>query len=427
MILEIISIILLVVLTILSVAVLFKKNASLDNSKEIKNYVKNCFDEQNKLNERVNNLFINSMASNNDSIINSITKNASLELQQLDAIMNRISKILDNNAESMKNATIVLQEGLVRLQNDNEKKLDQMRQTVDEKLNVTLDRRLADSFNIINQRLQSVYEGLGEMKNLASGVGDLKKVLTNVKTRGIWGEVQLGNLLEQMLTPEQYARQVQLDNSSNEKVDFAVKLPGKDGDVVYLPIDAKFPIEDYQRLCDASDKGDQTEIEVCLKALEKRIKEEAKSIKEKYIRSPKTTDFAVMYLSIEGLYAEVLRRPGLAEFLQRDYKINVCGPTTLTSLLNSLQMGFRTLAIEKRSSEVWALLGAVKQEFGKFVDLLAKTQKKLNEVSNTIENATKKSRTIERKLKNITIEASENVIDVFEDDTPMIEESGEDE
>ena len=386
-----------------------------DNA-ELMSYIKMCFDEQNKLNEKINTLIINSMASNNDSVINSVTKNAGLQQQQLDAIMNRLTKILDNNAESMKTATTVLQEGLVRLQNDNEKKLEQMRQTVDEKLNVSLERRLAESFNVINERLQSVYEGLGEMKNLANGVGDLKRVLSNVKTRGIWGEVQLGNLLEQMMSPEQYASQVAIKHNSQERVDYVIKLPGKTGDIVYLPIDAKFPIEDYQRLCDASDRGDVQEVEQCLKALEKRVKEEAKSIKEKYIDVPNTTDFAVMYLSIEGLYAEVLRRTGLTETLQREYKVIVCGPTTITALLNSLQMGFRTLTIEKRSSEVWNLLGAIKQEFGKFVDLLAKTQKKLSEASNTIEFATKKSRTIEKKLKNIALDTPEEVLELSSDE-----------
>ncbi len=400
-----------------SLYVLFKKKnindvMTVKDYSDLRTYIQNCFNEQNKINEQINTLLVNILSKNNDSVINTVTQNSSLQLQSLDAIMNRLSKILDNNAESMKNATMVLSEGLIRLQNDNEKKLEQMRQTVDEKLNVSLDRRLAESFNVINQRLQSVYEGLGEMKNLANGVGDLKKVLTNVKTRGIWGEVQLGNLLEQMMSPEQYSSQVAVKAGSLERVDFVINLPGKMGEVVYLPIDAKFPIEDYQRLCEASEKGDVPEIELCLKALEKRIKEEAKSIRDKYIDVPKTTDFAVMYLSIEGLYAEVLRRPGLAETLQREYKINVCGPTTLASLLNSLQMGFKTLTIEKRSSEVWNLLGAIKQEFGKFVDLLAKTQKKLTEASNTIDFATKKSRTIERKLKNIAIESSSEILEI---------------
>ncbi len=416
-ILGIISLCVTLVLLVVNIFMLFKKKDSSNAMSqkdylELRSYIQTCFDEQNKINEKINMIIVNSMAKNNDSVINSVTKNSGLQLQQLDAIMNRLSKILDNNAESMKNATMVLQEGLVRMQNDNEKKLEQMRQTVDEKLNVSLDRRLSESFNVINQRLQSVYEGLGEMKNLANGVGDLKKVLTNVKTRGIWGEVQLGNLLEQMMSPEQYSSQFAIKSDSQERVDYVINLPGKSGDIVYLPIDAKFPIEDYQRLCEASDKGDVTEVEACLKALERRVKEEAKSIRDKYIDVPRTTDFAVMYLSIEGLYAEVLRRPGLAECLQRDYKINVCGPTTLASLLNSLQMGFKTLTIEKRSSEVWNLLGAIKQEFGKFVDLLAKTQKKLSEASNTIDFATKKSRTIERKLKNIAIESPKEVLEI---------------
>ncbi len=426
----IISVVAMLLLTFVNLYIIFKqkKSSGVGSDREyieLRTYIQTCFDEQNKLNQSVNALIVNSMASNNDSVINSVTKHAGLQQQQLEVILNRLSKILDNNAESMKNATMVLQEGLVRLQNDNEKKLEQMRQTVDEKLNVSLDRRLSESFNIINQRLQSVYEGLGEMKNLANGVGDLKKVLTNVKTRGIWGEVQLGNLLEQMMSPDQYASQVAIKSGSLERVDYAIILPGRTGDNVLLPIDAKFPIEDYQRLCEASDRGDPAEIEICLKALEKRIKEEAKSIHDKYIDVPHTTDFAVMYLSIEGLYAEVLRKPGLAECLQRDYKINVCGPTTLASLLNSLQMGFKTLTIEKRSSEVWNLLGTIKQEFGKFVDLLAKTQKKLTEASNTIEFATKKSRTIERKLKNIAIESAQEVLEIEDEDVSLDEEIDE--
>ena len=396
-----------------------KSDVTMADYFELRNFIQRCFEEQAKLNESINNLLLNSFAKNNDSVVNTITKNSSLEFQRLDEILNRLSKILENNEKSMQNATTLLQEGLLRLQNDNEKKLEQMRQTVDEKLNVSLERRLGESFKIINERLQSVYEGLGEMKTIASGVGDLKRVLTNVKTRGTWGEYQLGNLLEQIMAPEQYDSQVAIKSMGQERVDYVIKLP----EGAYLPIDAKFPIEDYQRLCDASEKGDLADIEASIKALEKRIKEEAKSIKEKYIDVPKTTDFAIMYLSIEGLYAEVLKRTGLIEELQRDYKVTVCGPTTLASLLNSLQMGFRTLTIQKRSSEVWSLLGAVKQEFGKFVDLLAKTQKKINEVSNTIDNATRKSRTIERKLKNITIDTNqEQVYDLIEDDSEMQEE-----
>ena len=422
----ILTISLICVLLLLGINIYFllsknkKSDVTMADYFELRSYIQRCFDEQAKLDESINNIMLNSVAKNNDSVINTIVKNSSLEFQRLDEILNRLGKILDNNEKSMQNATTVLQEGLVRLQNDNEKKLEQMRQTVDEKLNVSLEQRLGESFKIINERLQSVYEGLGEMKSLASGVGDLKRVLTNVKTRGTWGEYQLGNLLEQIMAPEQYEAQFAIKSEGQERVDYVIKLP----EGAYLPIDAKFPIEDYQRLCDASEKGDAIEIESSQKALEKRIKEEAKSIRDKYIEVPKTTDFAIMYLSIEGLYAEVLKKTGLIEELQRVYKVTVCGPTTLASLLNSLQMGFRTLTIQKRSSEVWALLGTVKQEFGKFVDLLAKTQKKLNEVSNTIDNATRKSRTIERKLKNITIENNEEILDIddaentniFEDD-----------
>ncbi len=423
----------LVVITFLMVLTIFtkkslKKGITEKDYIELREYIQICFNEQNKINKTVNDLMVKNMALNNDSVINVVSKSSGLQTQQLNDIMSRLNKIMDSTSDSMKNAILVLQTGLERLQNDNEKKLEQMRQTVDEKLNVSLERRLTESFNVINERLQSVYEGLGEMKSLANGVGDLKKVLTNVKIRGVWGEVQLGNLLEQMMTKEQFASQVAIKNGSNERVDYVIKLPGKSGEEVLLPIDAKFPIEDYQRLVEASDKGNQEEIEASLKALERRVKEEAKSIKEKYIDVPKTTDFAVMYLSIEGLYAEVLRRPGLAEYLQREYKINVCGPTTLASLLNSLQMGFKTLTIEKRSSEIWNLLGAIKQEFGKFVDLLAKTQKKLSEASNTIEFATKKSRTIERKLKNISIENSSDLLDIeTQDELINLDEEGDDE
>lgn len=426
---------LIIVLLTLIIVLLCKRNKSTGNVTmkeymELRSYIQMCFDEQNKLNGKINELIIRSMESNNNTVINAVSKNSELSMQQLNDIMSRLNVMLESVSNNMKGATAVLQTGLEKLQKDNEAKLEQMRQTVDEKLNVSLERRLTDSFNVINQRLQSVYEGLGEMKTLANGVGDLKKVLTNVKTRGIWGEVQLGNLLEQMMSPGQYASQVAIKAGVNERVDYVIKLPGKSGEEVYLPIDAKFPIEDYQRLCDASEQGDQAQIDMCLKALEKRVKEEAKSIHDKYIDVPNTTDFAVMYLSIEGLYAEVLRRPGLAECLQRDFKINVCGPTTLASLLNSLQMGFKTLTIEKRSSEVWNLLGAIKQEFGKFVDLLAKTQKKLSEASNTIEFATKKSRTIEKKLKNIAVENTQEILEIsseisVENPNEDVEEDGE--
>ena len=293
---------------------------------------------------------------------------------------------------------------LKEIQDKNEKKLEEMRQTVDEKLHETLEKRLGESFKLVSDRLEQVYKGLGDMQELARGVGDLKNVLTNVKTSGGWGEIQLENLIDQILTQEQYEKNVSTKKGSNDKVEIAIKLPGRNlskSEIVWLPIDAKFPIEDYQRLIDAQDLANLSAINEANKAIETRIKGEAKKIAEKYLDPPHTTDFAIMFLPVEGLYAEVLRRPGLAEFLQREYRVVVSGPTTLAALLNSLQMGFRTLAIEKRSSEVWKILSSVKNEFGKFGDLLDKTQKKLQEASNTIDDASKATRKIEKQLNKV--------------------------
>lgn len=292
---------------------------------------------------------------------------------------------------------------LKHLQKDNSEKLEKMRETVDEKLHATLEKRLGESFKMVSDRLEMVHKGLGEMQTLATGVGDLKKVLQNVKTRGTWGEVQLGSLLDQILTPEQYEKNVATKKNSNERVEFAIKIPAKDEKLstIWLPIDAKFPIEDYQNLIEAEDKCDLPLAERLSKALEMRLKSEARDIRDKYLNPPHTTDFGILFIPIEGLYAEILRRPGLFETIQRDYKVTVTGPTTIAAFLNSLQMGFRTLAIEKRSSEVWTILGAVKNEFTKFGDILDKTQKKLQEASNTIEKASTKSRTIERKLNKV--------------------------
>jgi DNA recombination protein RmuC len=315
----------------------------------------------------------------------------------------QLSTLTQSNEQKLDKMRETVEERLKLLQEDNTNKLDKMRETVDEKLHATLERRLGESFKLVSERLEMVHKGLGEMQNLAIGVGDLKKVLSNVKTRGILGEIQLGNILEQILTTEQYAKNVATKKGSREHVEFAIKLPGRDdsGEVVYLPLDAKFPREHYDSLMSAYDHGDPAAVDEAGKLLEGNIKKFAKDIKDKYIDPPYTTDFGIMFLPVEGLYAEVVRRPGLIETLQRDFKIIITGPTTLAAILNSLQMGFRTLAIEKRSSEVWTLLGAVKTEFGKFGDILEKTQKKLQEASNTIEDAAKKSRTIERKLKNV--------------------------
>jgi len=276
-----------------------------------------------------------------------------------------------------------------------------MRETVDEKLHNTLEKRLGESFKLVSDRLESVQQGLGEMQALATGVGDLKKVLSNVKTRGTLGEIQLETLLDQILTPDQYAKNVATKSGSRENVEFAIKLPGKEDKILWLPIDAKFPKEDYERLVDAQEQANPDLVEELGKALEQRIKSEAKDIQNKYIDPPNTTDFGILFLATEGLYAEALRRPGLFESLQREHRVILTGPTTIAALLNSLQMGFRTLAIEKRASEVWNLLGAIKTEFAKFGDLLVKTHKQLAAASNTIEGATRKTRTIERKLRDV--------------------------
>ncbi len=292
---------------------------------------------------------------------------------------------------------------LMAIQNENSKKLEEMRTTVDEKLHATLEKRLGESFQLVSERLEQVHKGLGEMQQLATGVGDLKKVLSNVKTRGIWGEMQLASLLEQVLTPEQYASNVATKRDSQDRVEFAIRLPGKDNSdtIVWLPIDAKFPQEDYQRLLDAQEMANAELAAIAAAGLESRIRQEAKTIREKYVDPPNTTDFAILFLPVEGLYAEVLRRPGLCESLQLEYRVNITGPSTLAALLNSLQMGFRTLAIEKRSSEVWTLLGAVKTEFGKFGDVLIKTKEKLDQASRQIDAAAVRTRAIERKLKAV--------------------------
>ena len=322
-----------------------------------------------------------------------------LQAERLEAFareLNRFSLGLDERFERLKMAV----EGrLAAIQADNANKLEEMRRTVDEKLHATLEQRLGESFKLVSERLEQVHRGLGEMQSLAAGVGDLKRVLTNVKTRGTWGEVQLSALLEQLLTADQFAANVATKPGSGERVDFAIRLPGKDdGAVVWLPIDAKFPIEDYQRLIDAVEP---VAIEEAAKAIETRLKNEARSIRDKYVAPPHTTDFAVLYLPIEGLYAEALRRPALSETLQRDYRVTLAGPTTLAAMLNSLQMGFRTLAIEQRSAEVWAVLGAVKTEFGKFGEALAHTKKKLDEASNSISKAEVRTRQLSRKLKEV--------------------------
>ena len=329
-----------------------------------------------------------------------------LQGQQLEAFAQQLARLTQSNEQRFEQLRLSIEARLGAMQADNANKLEEMRKTVDEKLHATLEQRLGDSFKLVSERLELVHKGLGEMQSLAAGVGDLKKVLTNVKTRGTWGEVQLEALLDQVLTAEQYQKNVITRPNSNERVEFAICLPGREmGEdnkrPVWLPIDAKFPMEDYQRLVEAQDRADPLAVELAAKALEMRLRDEAKKIRDKYVEPPYTTDFAILYLPTEGLYAEALRRPGLADGLQRDFRISMAGPTTLAALLNSLQMGFRTLAIEKRSSEVWGVLGAIKTEFGKFGEALDATRKKLEQATKSIESAGVRTRQIERKLKGV--------------------------
>lgn len=339
-----------------------------------------------------------------EEVFSSFKKFEDSLFHQFTTFSERLEKLTQMNDKKFEELKEKVEQKLQQLQENNSLKLEEMRVTVDEKLHATLEKRLGESFKLVSDRLEQVHKGLGEMQTLAVGVGDLKKVLTNVKSRGTWGEIQLENLIDQLLTPEQYAKNIATKKGSNDRVEFAIKMPGRGTDkneVLWLPIDAKFPMEDYQRLQIAQDAVDLAAIEEASKALENRIKGEAKTIFDKYLDPPNTTDFALMFLPVEGLFAEVLRRPGLIEKIQTEYKVVLTGPTTLTAILNSLQMGFRSLVIEKRSSDVWNLLGAVKTEFGKFGDILEKTQKKLAEASNTIDDASKRSRAIERRLRDV--------------------------
>ena len=340
----------------------------------------------------------------NDSVLKQIADLVALDQKQMEAFAGQLARLTDSNEKKLENLRTSVESKLGQIQADNAAKLEDMRRTVEEKLEGTLERRLGESFKMVSDRLEQVHKGLGEMQTLANGVGDLKKVLSNVKVRGTWGEIQLGNLLEQILAPNQYEKNVATKPDSAERVEFAVKLPGRDdedGKVVWLPIDAKFPKEDYDRLVDASERADAAGVEAASAQLEARIRAEAKNIHDKYLEPPYTTDFGILYLPTEGLYAEALRRPALLETLQRDYRVNIAGPTTLAALLNSLQMGFRTLAIQQRSGEVWTLLGAVKTEFRKFGDVIEKVQKKIEEAGKAIEGAQVRSRAIERKLKKV--------------------------
>ena len=355
-----------------------------------------------------------------EELTNTLTRLGEQQQQQL-------KELTADNEKRLGEVRTTLETKLSAIQQDNATKLEQMRATVDEKLQSTLETRLGQSFKLVSERLEAVQRGLGEMQSLASGVGDLKRVLSNVKTRGILGEMQLGALLDQMLTPEQYASNVATVPGSDERVEFAIKLPGGERDSqVWLPIDAKFPREDYERLLDAQQQADTEGVERAANMLERRIRDEAKTIRSKYIAVPHTTDFAILFLPTEGLYAEIIRRPGLFESLQREQRVTIAGPTTLSALLNSLQMGFRTLAIQQRSSEVWQLLGAVKNEFGKFGDVLKTVRKKLDEAGKHLDTTTTRTRAIERKLRDVELLPGEQTQPLLDDSAAGEEETADD-
>ena len=342
--------------------------------------------------------------SANDTVLKTLGDLGKIQHTLLEGMTKQLTELRDSNQGALERVRTTFDTRVKELQQGNETKLEQMRKTVDEKLHATLDKRLGESFKIVSERLDAVHKGLGEMRNLATGVGDLKRVLTNVKARGTWGEVQLGAILEQILTPAQFEKNVQVKADSPERVEYAVRLPGPKDDphaCVWLSIDSKFPQEDYQRLQEAAEKADPDAVQIATDGLARTVRVAAKEIHDKYINPPSTTDFGVMFLATEGLYAEVLRQPALVEDLQQRLRVVVAGPTTLAALLSSLRMGFQTLAIEQRASEVWQVLGAVKTEFGKFGDVLGKVKRQLDTASRTIEETGTRSRAMERKLRSV--------------------------
>ena len=332
-----------------------------------------------------------------------LTDMAGLQQRQLQGFGEQLGKLTLSNEQRLDAVRVTVEQRLDALRTDNTAKLEQMRATVDEKLQATLDQRLGDSFKLVSERLEQVHRGLGEMQTLATGVGDLKRVLANVKTRGMWGEVQLAALLAEVLTPKQYATNVETVPGSDKRVEFAIRLPGRGDDATpcWLPIDAKFPLEEWQRLQDALERADLAAADAARKALAERLRVEARTIRDAYVSPPFTTDFAILFVPTEGLYAEMMARPGFAEALQRDYRVTLTGPTNFLALLNSLQMGFRTLAIEQRSSEVWRVLGAVKTEFAKFGDVIAKAKEKIDQASKTLDETGVRSRAITRQLRDV--------------------------
>lgn len=385
------------IISIIGIALILKKGngGTQTGTDEIANIVRNEFGRQMSTQRQELSTQIQSTVKNMGDMISA---NQTDKMSQLEE---RIKTFSLENEQKLENIRHSVEKRLEYLQNDNNRQLEKMRETVDEKLQKTLEEKINKSFSLVNERLEQVYKGLGEMQNLAVGVGDLKKVLSNVKTRGILGEIQLKSILSEILSPEQYEENIATKKGSKNVVEFAIKLPADDDSVVYLPIDSKFPGDTYANLRDAIEKGDKDEIDASVKVLVATIKSEAKDIHDKYIDPPNTTEFAIMFLPFEGLYSEVVNR-GLVEILQRDYKVNIAGPSTMAALLNSLQMGFKTLAVQKRSAEVWEVLGGVKQEFDKFNDVLILTQQRLDQANKELDKLVGvRTRQIQRKLKNI--------------------------
>jgi len=374
-------------------------------------------DESNKNARELREEIGKNMKDTNDTIFSSLTDLSKMQQTQLDGMKDKFEKLEQSNHNSLDQVRTTLDSRVKFLQESNEKKLDEMRKTVDEKLQSTLEKRLGDSFQVVNRQLEAVQRGLGEMKNLATGVGDLKRVLTNVKARGTWAEVQLGAILEQILTPDQYEKNVRTKEETGESVEFAVKLPGPKNEAdkcVWLPIDSKFPQEDYLRIQEAAEKGDSELVKKTTDDLSRTVMSSAQEIHNKYINPPNTTDFGIMFLATEGLYAEVLRQPSLVAKIMQDYRIAIAGPTTLAALLSSLRMGFQTLAIEQRAAEVWKILAAVKTEFGKFGEVLVKVKRQLNTATNTIETTETRTRMMQRKLRAVEQLPLDEASDILE-------------
>ena len=408
---EVIVISILVIVVILSAVTLFfvlkagqRQAEKTETEKTVRDELRTAREESAKGTRDLRAELSEGQRKSTESLVKTISEIGKSQNENLELVVKRITTLTESNEERIDRLRTAIDAQLKTLQENNEKKLDQMRQTVDEKLHSTLEKRLGESFKLVSERLEAVQRGLGEMQNLATGVGDLKRVLTNVKARGTWAEVQLGALLEQILTPDQYATNVQTRENSRESVEYAIRLPGADSTndlPVWLPIDSKFPQEDYLRLLDAADAANAETVQKVTATLLKAIQVSAKDISEKYLNPPRTTDFAIMFLPTEGLYAEVLRQPGQVEEIQQKYRVVIAGPTTLSAILSSLRMGFRTLAIEKRSHEVWTVLAAVKTEFGKFGEVLTKVKKQLHTASSTIDQTEVRTRAMARKLQAV--------------------------